>query len=126
TLHVIRRVEPNLGVYVAPVGGEPLERALPLVVEAVTPAEVGAGRLRGAHELERATDSFVVEAAQQTARAFGRDRAAAARGGDADVLPAATRIRGTEHRGRAIAASVVADREHQRRLGPVGRQLALD
>ena len=125
-LDVVGRVEADLGVQVAPIGRDPVERALPLVAQALAPPPLGAYRLRRADELERAADAFAVEAPQQPPHALGRDAAATPRCRETDRRPTATRIRRAEHRGRTVAARVVDDGEHQRRLDPVARELALD
>src|SRR5207302_1702111 len=103
---VVRRVESDLPVDVAPVRWERGERPLPLRTQRLARSQLLRRCLLRADELELARDALLVEAFHQPAHGLGTDSAAAPRDSKTDLLAESAGIGGSEQRPGPGAARV--------------------
>jgi acetoin:2,6-dichlorophenolindophenol oxidoreductase subunit alpha len=125
-LEVVRRVEADLRVQVAPIGWRYAERTLPLARELLFPMELWRRRLLEVDDLHLALDALVVQALEQPAYSVGCNSAAETKCREPNRPAEPPRIRGREQGRRPVDARFVGDGELEPELRPLVLDSTLD
>jgi acetoin:2,6-dichlorophenolindophenol oxidoreductase subunit alpha len=118
-LDVVGRVEPDLGVEVAPVRRQPGDLAVPLRAKRLLPPHLlRRGRLH-AGELELAPDALFVQPLEEPSDSLGTDPGPGPVGGEPDLPAEPSGVRGTQQGHGSLDARLVVDGELEAQLAPL-------
>jgi acetoin:2,6-dichlorophenolindophenol oxidoreductase subunit alpha len=118
-LDVVGRVEPDLGVEVAPVRRQPGDLAFPLRAKRPLPPHLlRRGRLH-ARELDLAPDALFVQPLEEPSDSLGTDPGPGPVGGEPDLPAEPSGVRGTQQGHGSLDARLVVDGELEAQLAPL-------
>jgi len=125
-LEVIRRIQGDLRVEVAPVRRKRREPALPLIPQRLFLAQFLRGSFLSAQQFERSLDAFVIEAPEQPADGLRTDSRTAAVDREGDPGPEAAGIGRRQQCCRALGPPHVVKRQLEAEPRPVVLQTTLE